>query len=126
MLSIFSFFDETQPTTPTSGGWTTYLFLGVLLVGMVCLMIIPQRKQRKRAEEMMSKLAVGCIVTTIGGIIGEVVRFDDKHIWIATGLDTENRVVMQLLRQAIHSIVPSGSDQTSEQGQANQEVDEIK
>ena len=131
MLELLNFFEgEAAGSGSGTGGWITWVILGVLLVGMVLLMIIPQRKQKKRAEEMMSKLAVGAIVTTIGGIVGEVIEMDDKHIWLLTGTG-ENKATMQFVRQAIHSIAPAPGDpefaaqQKAEEDKAN-EVDEIK
>ena len=123
MLELLNFFAEENNA---GGGWITWVILGVLLVGMVLLMIIPQRKQKKRAEEMMSKLAIGSIVTTIGGIVGEVVEMDDKHIWLLTGMG-ENKTTMQFLRQAIHSIAPApgSAEFVAEQKAAEQKADEV-
>lgn len=131
MLKLLAFFaDETTDQPGGIPSWVTWVILGVMIVGMVLLMILPQRKQKKRQEEMMSKLAVGSIVTTIGGIVGEVVQMDDKHIWLATGIEG-NTTTMQFLRQAIHSIAPApGSPEAQAEEQAQKEkeneVDEIK
>ena len=126
MLELLNFFAEGKT------GWITWVILGVLLVGMVLLMIIPQRRQKKRAQEMMSKLAIGSVVTTIGGIVGEVIELDDNHIWLLTGLG-DNKMTMQFVRQAIHSIAPApGSPEFEAQQKAAEakekadEVDEIK
>ena len=128
MLELLNFFEGEQGGG--GNGWLTWVILGVLLVGMVLLMILPQRRQKKRAEEMMSKLAIGSIVTTIGGIVGEVIEMDDKHIWLVTGKG-ENKTTMQFVRQAIHSIAPApGDPEFAAQQQAEKEkadeVDEIK
>ena len=131
MLNILNFF---EPAADASDGndlsWIMWVVLGVLLVGMVLMMIIPNRRQKKRAAEMMSKLAVGSIVTTIGGIVGEVVQMDDYNIWIETGLE-ESKTTMKFLRQAIHSIAPApGSPEAMAVEQAEEraanESDEIK
>ena len=76
---------------------------------------------------MMSKLNVGSIVTTIGGIVGEVVQLDDKHIWISTGVDG-NKTTMQFLRQAIHSVSTESAVQAEVKAEAKEdnEEDEIK
>lgn len=127
MLNLLNFFeDTTTSTTPTGNNWVTYVILGVLVVGMILLMVIPQRKQKKRAEEMMAKLGIGSVVTTIGGIVGVVVQLDDTHIWLETGLD-DSKTTMQFLRQAIHSIAPdpSSAEAKAEKKEANEE-DEIK
>ena len=133
MLELLNFFfDEPSSGAPAGTGmeWLTYVILGVLLVGMILLMVIPQRRQKKRVEEMMATLAIGSIVTTIGGIVGEVVEMDDKHVWLSTGLE-ENKTIMQFVRQAIHSIAPApgtpgyAAEQKASQQQSD-DVDEIK
>ena len=134
MLELLNFFEDGAASGNGSGsglgGVLTWVILGVLIVGMILLMVIPQRKQKKRAEEMMAKLAIGSIVTTIGGIVGEVIDMDDKHIWLMTGLD-EHKTTMQFLRQAIHSIAPAPgtpefeAEQKAEQQKA-EEIDEVK
>ena len=119
MLYLLNFFADAATDGSTAGtdgsgnSWLTWVILGVLVVGMILMMVIPQRKQKKRAEEMMSKLNVGSIVTTIGGIVGEVVQLDDKHIWISTGVDG-NKTTMQFLRQAIHSVSTESAPSASE------------
>ena len=136
MLELLNFFEGEDGST--GGGlfsnlkdqWWLLLIFGVLIVGMILMMIIPQRRQKKRAEEMMANLVVGSIVTTIGGIVGEVVQIDDKHVWLATGTE-ENRTIMQFVRQAVHSVAPApGSPEAVAEAKAEQEkeneVDEVK
>lgn len=133
MLYLLNFFADAATDGSTAGtdgsgnSWLTWVILGVLVVGMILMMVIPQRKQKKRAEEMMSKLNVGSIVTTIGGIVGEVVHLDDKHIWISTGVDG-NKTTMQFLRQAIHSVSTESAVQAEVKAEAKEdnEEDEIK
>lgn len=135
MLELLNFFDGEPASGSASGngtenGWVMWIILGLMIVGVVLLMVIPQKRQKKRAEEMMSKLAIGSIVTTIGGIVGEVVEMDDLHIWLVTGT-SENKCTMQFLRQAIHSIAPApGTPEAEAAAQAEkdraEEVDEIK
>lgn len=127
MLELLNFFEGEGGGLP---GWVMWVILGVLFVGFILMMILPQRRQKKRAEEMMSRLAVGSIVTTIGGIVGEVVQLDDTHIWLLTGT-SDNKTTMQFVRQAIHSIAPapgSAEAQALEEAAKKKadEVDEIK
>ncbi len=138
MLNILNFFTESggstgstteQPKDSTSQ-IIMWVVLGVLLVGMIVWMVLSQRRQKKKSQEMMSNLVVGCTITTIGGIIGEVIDMDDKTLWIETGIEG-NKTTMKILRQAIHSIDPApGSaeaiaQEKAEKRQENEE-DEIK
>lgn len=133
MINLLSFFDEAANGDGANGNgssWLVWVIGGVLIVAMILMMIIPQRRQKKRNEEMMSKLGIGSIVTTIGGIVGEVVEMDDKHIWLLTGVG-DNKTTMQFVRQAIHSIAPApGSPEAVAEEKAEkekaEEIDEIK
>ncbi len=129
MLNLLNLFTSTSGEASGDGSgssWVTLIVFGVLIVGMVLMMVIPQRKQKKRAEEMMAKLAIGSVITSIGGIVGTVVALDDKFIWIETGVDGA-KGTMQLLRQAIHSIDSADAQAVSNNDAAEvDETDEIK
>ena len=56
--------------------YTMLIVMGVLLVGMLAMSIIPQRKRQKETQKMMDSLHVGTKVKTIGGFIGEIVSMD--------------------------------------------------
>ena len=125
LMNLIAFFEGESETPQNNNDWIMWVIAGVLIVAMVLMMILPQRKQKKRQQEMMSKLGVGSIVTTIGGIVGEVVELDDKHIWLVTG-SGENKCSMQFLRQAIHSIEPApGSPEAVAEQEAKSEADEV-
>ena len=67
--------------------WITIIIM-VLLVGvMFFFMFRNQKKQEKEANEMRNNLQIGDEITTIGGIIGEVVRIKDETVTIETGKD---------------------------------------
>lgn len=133
LFNLLGFFAEAEDTTETPNAmnsWVTWVIFGVLIVGVILMMVLPQRKQKKRAEEMMSRLAIGSIVTTIGGIVGEVVELDDAHIWLLTGTG-DNKCTMQFVRQAIHSISPAPGSPEAEAAEKAarekaEEIDEIK
>ena len=134
MLTLLNFLSDGSSSgsgsnsTANSGmNWVTLVIFGVLIVGMILMMIIPQRKAKKRQEEMMSKLGVGSVITSIGGIVGKVVQLDDEYIWIETGMDG-TATTMKLIRQAIHSIAPAeGSPEAVAQAKVEEEeTDEIK
>lgn len=76
------------------------LGLLILLVPMgaiLWLTIVPQRKQRQRQAELMSKLAVGEEVVTNGGIIGTITFLEDDVVH----LEVDSDVVIRVAKGAI-------------------------
>ena len=76
-------------TTPAPGGDLMSMILPlVLMIGVFYFMLIrPENKRKKEAEEMRSSLKVGDEITTIGGITGVVVDVKNEKFVIETGLD---------------------------------------
>ncbi len=61
----------------------------VMIVAMFAIMyfliIRPQKKKEKETKAMLAALAVGDVITTIGGIIGKVVKVKEDEVVIQTG-----------------------------------------
>ena len=76
----------------------------MLLVAMIAifyfLIIRPENKRKKKAEEMRSSLKKGERVTTIGGIVGKVVQVNEETIVIET---SEDRVRVEFMKWAVQS-----------------------
>lgn len=87
------------------GGLMAQLYFPLMLVAMIAvfyfLMIRPQKKQEKEAQEMRDSLAVGDEVTTIGGIIGEIVSIKDETVTIET---SKAGTKIRFLKTAIRSV----------------------
>ena len=79
--------------SPTSTGAPGVGMLGsllplVLIIGVFYfLMIRPENKRKKEAEQMRSNLSVGDRITTIGGIVGTVVSIKDDKFVMETSAD---------------------------------------
>ena len=57
----------------------------IIVVAMILVMIIPQRKRDKKMREMLESIKVGDNIKTIGGIYGKVVAVKEDLITIETG-----------------------------------------
>ena len=79
-------------------GTSTILMLVVLFVIMYFLMIRPENKRKKKAQEMRDSLKKGDVITTIGGIVGKVVQVNNETIVIETSAD---RVRVEFAKFAI-------------------------
>lgn len=86
--------------TTTGGGASMIIMIVVMIAIFYFFMIRPENKKKKQAEEMRSSLAVGDLVTTIGGIVGRIVAVKSETIVFET---SEDRVRMEVTKWAISS-----------------------
>ena len=82
--------------------YVIYIVLGVVFVGMMLMTIIPQRKQKKRMQEMMSSLSVGDKIMTIGGFVGSIVEINTENDRFTVNIGDETTPVnVVIVRNAI-------------------------
>lgn len=87
------------------GGLGTIIYL-VLMVALFWFMLIrPQKKKEKETKAMLEAMKPGDSVTTIGGIVGTVIRIKDDKVCIEIG-DRVNKHPMTILRSAVATVVP--------------------
>ena len=91
-------------STPDAGGalnmFPSLLMIVVMIAVFYFILIRPENKRKKQAEEMRSSLKVGDDLTTIGGITGTICAVKEKTIVIETGAD---RVRIELAKWAVSS-----------------------
>lgn len=89
----------TETTGMAGGNMTTTIIMLVVMLGIFYFMLIrPENKRKKEAEEMRSALKNGDKITTIGGIAGTVVDVKEDKFVIETGAD---RVRIELAKWAL-------------------------
>jgi preprotein translocase subunit YajC len=86
----------------------TIIYFAVILAVFYFLLLRPEQKRKKQAEEMRSSLKLGDEITTIGGIIGIIVDLTDDTVTIET---SEDRVRVTFTRWAISSIGKAAQQQ---------------
>ena len=89
-------------------------FLPMILIFVIFyfMLIRPQRKKDKEAQEMLNSLKVGDRVCTIGGIYGTIVRIKDDVLTVEVG---EAKTQMVFARWAIKNIDTLSVTNDSEQ-----------
>ncbi len=90
----------------TSGGndWYIWIILGVVFVGMILMTVIPQRKQKKKMQEMMSSLSVGDKIMTIGGFVGTITEINNDNDRFTINVGTEEEPVnVVIVRNAVRT-----------------------
>ena len=75
-----------------------WIMLIAMFVIMYFFMIRPENKRKKEAQQMRDSLKVGDNITTIGGIIGDIVSIKDDSIVIET---TTDRVRVEFAKFAV-------------------------
>lgn len=81
-------------------GLSTIIMLVAMIAIFYFMLIRPENKRKKAAEKMRNELAVGDVITSIGGITGTICAVKESTIVIETGAD---RVRMELTKWAVSS-----------------------
>lgn len=85
--------------------------LVLMIALMYFLMIRPENKRKKKAQEMRDSLKKGDVITSIGGIIGRIVSVGKDTIVIET---SDDRVRMELTKWAVSSVGVQSGEQPEE------------
>ena len=89
-------------TTPTGGLMGSPLIMIVIMVAIFYFMLIrPENKRKKEAEQMRNTLKKGDWLTTIGGLYGKVVAITDRTVVLET---SEDRVRVEFLKSGVGTV----------------------
>ena len=86
--------------TNTPGLGSSVIMMVVMLAVFYFMLIRPENKRKKEAEQMRSSIHTGDSITTIGGIIGTVVDVKESKIVNETSAD---RVRIEFAKWAVSS-----------------------
>lgn len=65
---------------------TTVIIYVIFLIGLFYFMLIrPQKKEKKRAEEMFASMAIGDYVVTTSGFYGQIIDITDDMVIVEFG-----------------------------------------
>ena len=88
-------------TNPGAAGMGSSILMIVAMLAIFYFMLIrPENKRKKEAEQTRNSVKNGDEITTIGGIVGKVVNVKEEKIVIETGAD---QVRIELMKWAISS-----------------------
>ena len=95
--------------TQTGSFLSTYGIWIILMIAMVAIMIIPQRRRDKKVKDMLSALKPGDRVRTIGGIYGTIGSIKDDVVTLIVGPD---KVRLVFARGAISTVENVAAENT--------------
>ena len=107
----------TDATVAAGGMGSTLIMLVLMLAVFYFMLIRPENKRKKEAEEMRSAVKVGDKITTIGGICGTVVSIKDDKLVIETGAD---QVRIELAKWAMSTNETAAEQKKAEQKKAQE------
>ena len=110
--------DEATPTT--GGSWITLVMLALVFVAFYFFGVRPQKKQEKQANDMRNALTIGDEITTIGGIIGRVVKITEETVVIET---SKERTKLHILKNAIRSVDVHAADTVEAAAKAEKQAE---
>ena len=83
----------------------SFLPLILMLVLFYLMIMLPEKKRKKKFNEMVAAIEKGDQVITIGGIEGKVIQLKDTTIVIETGKGNENeKTTLTLHKWAIKDV----------------------
>ena len=85
----------------------TLMPLIILILVMYFLLIRPQKKREKAITAMRNSIKVGDDITTIGGIIGKVVKIKDDVLTTQVGADKTKFEIMRWAISKVNSDEPT-------------------
>ena len=113
--SLIAFATETAATTAgmdTKASTISMLFsFGLLIIVFYFFLIRPQKKKEKEAKQLRDNLQIGDEVTTIGGIVGIIVRKTEDTCVIETGGD-RSKIRVKLWSISENNTVHDASEET--------------
>ena len=116
---MLNFLTETVGATPPGGTMGTIIFMLVAMVLVFYFMLIrPENKRKKEAEELRSSIKVGDQITTIGGIVGKVVSVKDDKFVLETGADQVRIECMKWALSSNDTAAAAAKDQAAKAAEA--------
>lgn len=98
-------------TNLISSQWFFWVMLVVIIGVFYFVVLRPQKKQQREQDNMRNNLRVGDEITTIGGIVGRVVRVREDTFTIIT---SKERTRLTFKRSALSSIDKKADEPVSE------------
>lgn len=101
-----------------ANGMSTIIMLVIMVAIFYFMLIRPENKRKKEAEQMRSSLKVGDRITTIGGIQGKIVNVSDEKFVIESGAD---QVRIEFAKWAL-STNETGAERAKEEAKKAEEA----
>ena len=99
---MFNYFlCETEPQQD----YTMFVVIGIIVL-MIIMNIVSQRKQSKQINEMLARMDIGVKVMTRGGLIGTIVEISVETLVLDIGTATTSTLIT-IDRNSVYYVYPT-------------------
>ncbi len=85
----------------------------VLMIGLMYLMVfLPEKKRKKKYQQMLDSLNVNDEVMTRGGVVGKIINIKDDYVIIESGPD---KTRLKFTKNAIGDVVSKKEEAVAEE-----------
>jgi preprotein translocase subunit YajC len=98
------------------------LLFVLMIVAMYFLLIRPQQKRKREAQNMQNTVGVGAEVMTIGGLYGTIVEVDGDTVT----LEVDEGITNKYARGAISKVVTPAAEEVAEDDEVEDVDDELE
>ena len=111
--------------------WTGFWIMTIAFIAIFYFILIrPQKKKEKETQQMRDSIQIGDEITTIGGIVGIVVKKGQDTLVIETGSDRSKiRIKLWAVQEnaTVHDMIESAAEaKKSKKDKKNESKDEIE
>ncbi|MEV1289892.1 preprotein translocase subunit YajC [Micromonospora sp. NPDC049679] len=85
-----------------AGSFMPILMIALLFGVMYFMMIRPQQKRRREAEQMQSSIGPGDEIVTIGGLYGTVASVDDETVVLEVAPGVQTRYARPAIARVVN------------------------
>ena len=94
----------------TGGNYTFLISLALMIAIFYFLLIRPQQRRARQQRDLISSLAVGDEVITVGGIFGRITEMDDDSVTLDVGAGQVRFVRQAIVRKVTYGEGTSGGE----------------
>ncbi len=101
------------PAAQEGSGWLSMLPMVAIIGIFYFVLIAPERKNRKRREEMLKKLSKGDKVMTSGGMFATVAAIDGDRVTLQLDEGVRVRFTRAAIQEVVSDDAPAASSKPS-------------
>src|SRR5258706_10975630 len=107
-LSFFvtNAYADTPAAVAQGGGFSLIMMFAIFFLFAYFAIWRPQSKRAKEQQNLMSSLAKGDEVVTVGGVLGRITKMTDQYITLSV---STNNVEIVMQKSSVATVLPKGT-----------------